>query len=366
MASRGSIAAPAASGETVASLAHDLANVLASISAHVSVLANQVQSPEVSDELQAVLEETRRARDMIRDILHASRPDAREAFSLVEWVKKSIAECRLEDAGVAVRIESDDPEPWIFANREQLGQLLTSVFRAEGEALRRLDAKREIRARVRRSGETVRMTVASDAPAVPPDELARVLGPFVLRNPPRWGGGIGFGVCKQIARAHGGAFSLDNASAGGREYSLELPAAEPPAAAPRPAAKGRPALNGKHFLIVDDDRKVRESFRFMLQHLGCTSDGVESGADALRLIEQRAFDGLILDLHLGDGLGSAEVLEGVPRERREILRRTILSTGDPYGESVRDLTRRFGVRVLAKPFGVQELRAAIDALYGYG
>jgi DNA-binding NtrC family response regulator len=118
----------------------------------------------------------------------------------------------------------------------------------------------------------------------------------------------------------------------------------------------------RHFLVVDDDARVRSSLKLMLGALGCSCDLVSSGEEALREVDAKRYDGLLLDLHLGAGLQPTEMLGAIAEKSPALLQRTILSTGDPGNPLVAELARRFPVAVLPKPFSVQSLREIIERI----
>ncbi|MGH7859043.1 MAG: response regulator, partial [Candidatus Binatia bacterium] len=129
------------------------------------------------------------------------------------------------------------------------------------------------------------------------------------------------------------------------------------------ARPGAEAGSGLRVLLVDDDDRVRQSCILMLRHLGHTVVSVSSGEEAVERILAERFDALLLDLHLGNGaIDGRDVLLEIEQRHSAILGRTLLATGDPTSGTVRELVRTLGVQVLAKPFGVEELRAALASL----
>jgi DNA-binding response OmpR family regulator len=86
------------------------------------------------------------------------------------------------------------------------------------------------------------------------------------------------------------------------------------------------------------------------------------GPEALERLRAERFDAVLLDLNLGTRIDGKDVLLELERKWPEMLSSTFLSTGDPTSATVRELTRRLTVRVLAKPFGVEELREMLRAL----
>jgi signal transduction histidine kinase len=83
------------------------------------------------------------------------------------------------------------------------------------------------------SPATVTLRVIDDGPGIPADQLERVFEPFyrleASRNRSSGGTGLGLGIARNIARAHGGELTLHNRAAGGLEAVLTLPRRAPAA-----------------------------------------------------------------------------------------------------------------------------------------
>jgi len=73
----------------------------------------------------------------------------------------------------------------------------------------------------------VRLHIHDSGPGIPKDQLGRVFSPFVRlevsRSRHTGGSGLGLGIARHIARAHGGDITLANHPAGGLLATLTLP-----------------------------------------------------------------------------------------------------------------------------------------------
>lgn len=63
-------------------------------------------------------------------------------------------------------------------------------------------------------------------------------------------------------------------------------------------------------LVVDDEVKLSEIIKSMLEKRGFRADTVESGEEALELIKKKNYDAVLLDIMLG-GIGGLEVLKEI-------------------------------------------------------
>jgi signal transduction histidine kinase len=77
------------------------------------------------------------------------------------------------------------------------------------------------------SPERLTLIVRDHGPGIPAPELEKVFEPFYRlegsRSRDTGGSGLGLGIARNIARAHGGELTLRNHPEGGLEAVLELP-----------------------------------------------------------------------------------------------------------------------------------------------
>lgn len=78
--------------------------------------------------------------------------------------------------------------------------------------------------------ESVTLQIRDYGPGIPEKKLERVFSPFVRLEPSRsrhtGGSGLGLGIAKHIARAHGGNIQLANHAEQGLIVTLTLPRQE--------------------------------------------------------------------------------------------------------------------------------------------
>ncbi len=122
--------------------------------------------------------------------------------------------------------------------------------------------------------------------------------------------------------------------------------------APRPAAP-RPRLNGS-VLVVEDDPDIRSMTASILRIAGATVCDASSAAEALSWLDRSDFDALILDWNLAGETGGV-LLEQLRERQPNLLRRSVVVTGDLMSVPGRHEADRYGCPVLAKPFRPRQL-----------
>jgi DNA-binding NtrC family response regulator len=110
-------------------------------------------------------------------------------------------------------------------------------------------------------------------------------------------------------------------------------------------------------LVVDDDPAIRAMVRSVLQREGLTVDDAHSGNEAIRLLEERNYSAIVLDVVMPDGSGRA-VLEVVAQQRPEVKCVIVISAASPA--ELDDLPEPNLMATLRKPFNISDLVHAVE------
>jgi DNA-binding NtrC family response regulator len=113
-------------------------------------------------------------------------------------------------------------------------------------------------------------------------------------------------------------------------------------------------------LVVDDEELVRACYLRILVSRQCQVREVGNGADALRLMQQQAFDVVLLDqkMHDMDGMAILKSIKALWPETE-----VIMITGYPALESAKEAVMLGAYDYLAKPVGPDEvIHAARSAM----
>src|SRR5512138_2286576 len=125
-------------------------------------------------------------------------------------------------------------------------------------------------------------------------------------------------------------------------------------AAEQDAAPGAP--RGK-VLVVDDQRNMRATTAILLRQAGHAVEEAESGAAAIRRVQQEPFDVVLTDLRMPD-LDGLEVLRAVRAHAPDT--QVIVMTGYGTIESAVEAMRRGALDYVSKPFKEDELLLRIS------
>jgi CheY-like chemotaxis protein/HPt (histidine-containing phosphotransfer) domain-containing protein len=156
--------------------------------------------------------------------------------------------------------------------------------------------------------------VRDTGPGIAPDALKRLFEPF--RSVGKSGGtGLGLSYCQRVMHAFGGEITCASVQGEFTEFTMTFPAvsAEDQEKHRLEAiAEARTVLAGKRLLIVEDDEMQRKVTLQKLGPLALTMelDEAPDGQTALRMLAQRPYDIVLLDLRMPglDGYAVAEKL----------------------------------------------------------
>jgi DNA-binding NtrC family response regulator len=118
-----------------------------------------------------------------------------------------------------------------------------------------------------------------------------------------------------------------------------------------------PPSEGRQVLLVEDEMRLREMLTRAIQEMGFTPTAVGQAESALRQLDARPFDIVVLDLNL-PGMNGLEFLEQA--RARWPHTQAIILTGFGDLEAAKHAIRLDVVDFLTKPCSLGELEVALD------
>lgn len=263
---------------------------------------------------------------------------------------------RLAPLGISTTIEDADEVGDVFADRAQIEQVLRIlVTNAIDNLVGIEDGELRIQL-VTMPGHTV-IRVTDSGPAIPEEALHRVFEPLFSSTHGK--AGLGLSIARGIVHAHQGRMWVDLEDDGQPVFSVSLPLE---GASPFPRFRPVPLVLGhdRSILVVDDEESVRLSLRRFLEKVGFEVREAWSGRSALaQITAARPPDLVLTDLRMSDGSGSwllSQLWEDFP----DLLRRTVVITGDPDRDDVSRLLQKTGCPVVSKPVDFPNLLEILD------
>jgi CheY-like chemotaxis protein len=219
-----------------------------------------------------------------------------------------------------------------------------------------VDEQRITKDAVLEPGRYLRLSIIDTGTGMTPETLERAIEPFFSSKPLGKGTGLGLSMVHGLAVQLGGALRLSSTIGKGTTATLILPVAtaapEVETAVPVTQSVKRSAV----ILFVDDDPLIAMSTVEMLEDLGHSVIGANSGLHALDILKSEQPIDLMMTDHAMPGMTGLE-LAAATRQVRPSLP-ILLATG--YAELPDGA--QLNLPRLAKPYHQDQLRERLDQL----
>ena len=221
----------------VANASHELRTPLASLTGFIETLLGPARNDPATSEkfLRVMLEQARRMRRLIDDLLTLSRAEMRahtrptESVDLVSVVRH-VADAMqplAEEHSVALQVDAPGEPVTVIGDRDELIQLVQNLtenavrYGASGERV-------DIRLKARRdSRPSATIEVQDYGPGIAPEHVPRLTERFyrvdVGASRQMKGTGLGLAIVKHVVQRHGGQLKVTSEPGKGATFAVELP-----------------------------------------------------------------------------------------------------------------------------------------------
>ena len=363
-------------GRLAGGIAHDFNNILASILGHGELLRADVpRNSESARNVEHIVASSRRARDLVRQILAFSR----KADIVLAPIDLGVIVgdvVRLLRSSLPSTIELRDTltrKPLVvMGDGSQLSQVLLNLgsnaeyaMRASGHG--RLDIELDLVRLEAGSaqmlslapGPHARLLVRDSGGGIPLAVQQRIFEPFFTTKPVGEGTGMGLAVVHGIVTGHGGSVRVQS-QAQGTSFEIHIPLTATPTTVAAPQSPTVQRGAGR-VLVVDDEEAIIAMLRRVLPHRGYDAVCCTSPVEAVALFDAAPydFDVVVTDRTMPHMTGEA-LAEHVHSVRPELP--VIMCRGQGAVPGERDEERH--LFHLAKPFELAELVATIERARG--
>ncbi|MES0883773.1 ATP-binding response regulator [Roseibium sp. SCP14] len=214
----------------------------------------------------------------------------------------------------------------------------------------------------------ISLSISDSGPGIDAEERARLFRPFVRGRRGRetgQGSGLGLWGTAQLVEEMNGRLLLTQSEIGGSRFEIQMPTGSDEINLPDGSSHAKTDLMSPagllpdHVLIVDDNDTNCRLLAALLESFGITSAIASSGQQALGLVEENAFDAVLLDLNM-PGMSGVETAEAIRqfRSMAELPLIAVSAASDSVGETrLRDAGFQ---EILTKPLAPRALYEAME------
>ena len=317
-----------AKSEFLAVMSHEIRTPLNGVLGVAELIDRKLKQPELKPYVATILDSGRTLLRLLTDALDMSRaeaglltlePQSLRLSALARDVEM-LWRPRAEDRAIRLEIDATEVETaWVRADGMRMKQVLNNLI---GNALKFTPVGGRVTVRLTGSdaGDPLRLRaeVEDTGPGVPESAAATIFEPFNTGQAGREGAGAGLGlaICRQIVDRMGGVIGLETGAGGGARFWFELPLerSDPDIAAAEAEIAPPTPHETLHVLIADDNATNRFVAGKLLETFGCTHAAVEDGAQAVRAVQERRFDLVLMDIKMPgmDGLQATAAIRATP------------------------------------------------------
>lgn len=402
-------------GEIIAGIAHEINNPLTSILSNASLLTLNRGGQRDAASIRAILDESRRCAELVRNLLSFSRQEAgsKEIIGVNEIISQvcSIKKYQLKVNNIKLVNELSPISYPIFVIPAQIQQILLNLINNAEHAIppSRLDG--QVHISVKREGEKIKIRVRDNGGGIPAEVQGFIFDPFFTTKPVGEGTGLGLSIARSIADAHGGNLSVESSSNHGTVFCLELPLAmspesprqtavsdppvtlfsglesitppsklAPPPVAPPPVTPAsavdstitgplpplEPAVpvpsatataTGR-VLLIDDEPLILEALSDYLGMHHLTVTTMQDSRAALELLRRESFDVIVSDIRM-PSLDGLQLYDQARLIDKRYAHSFIFMSGDLVRETTKAFVEATGCSCLKKPFAMDALHKNI-------
>jgi signal transduction histidine kinase/CheY-like chemotaxis protein len=310
-------AASNAKSDFLATMSHEIRTPLNGVLGMAQALAMETLGPDQRDKLNVILSSGETLTALLNDILDLSKIEAgkMEISALDSKLKTSIDRAVslfdpiAQEKGLTLAVVREGGGPdWLRLDRVRVHQCVTNLISNAVKFTQtgRVDVRWSVEAAPEGAPHRIRVSVSDTGIGMDEAALARLFNAFTQADGSttrRFGGtGLGLAITRKLARLMGGDVHVSSAVGRGSTFTLTFaaPAGKPRVKPVRLEAEATPTATSKavRILLVDDNATNRQVAKLFLARIQCEITEAVNGAEALEKLAARAFDLVLLDVHM--------------------------------------------------------------------
>lgn len=223
-------------GRLAAGVAHEINNPLTGVLTYSSFLLKRAEKDsEMKEDLEVIVRETKRCREIVKGLLDFSRQSVSERHPtpVNDIVRDAcrIVKNQLSMQKTAIVSNLGESLPLIHADASRMQQVLVNLLVNAGDAMEETGGTITVTTDL--AGDMVRIRVGDQGSGIARDDLDKIFEPFFSTKGTR-GNGLGLAIVWGIVEGHGGRLTVESELGKGSTFTILVPVATPPDAPSRP------------------------------------------------------------------------------------------------------------------------------------
>lgn len=308
-------------GTLTGGIAHDFNNILAAILGYSELVLDDLpHESESREDLEAVIDAAKRAKDLVKHMLTFSRKTEQDVGPIEIYlvVKEALKLLRASIPSTIRIIQDIDVETGVVkADPTQIHQVLMNLCTNATHAMEDHGGVLEVHLGATHltegdlatepelnPGPYINLSVSDTGKGINPELIGRIFDPFFTTKETGKGTGMGLSVVHGVVKKHGGMIKVKSILGGGTKFDIFLPKEEIEYKQEIKSIGPLPVGN-ESILVIDDEKPILNMIKVFLERQGykVTIESKSKNAFALFCSQPEAFDLIISDQTMPDMTG---------------------------------------------------------------